>query len=348
MWFDPISTLLFTLGFAKVIFDRLGMQKGERYPAMVVIGIAFSISIAFGMTPISHPLPLLALGVYREITGSSINFVTYMALGIPVGLVCFAGMLAILRFVVNPDMKKITDADLDALFGGRPEPMKKREKMTVTVAIFVFGCWLLAGFLNVFAANSALAVFFGRITTLSPAIVGVALLSMLHADGEPLMSFEKGMRNGIDWTSVVLLSALFMLGNGLVEPTTGFSASIVGVMGPFIKSDLSSFAIMFVIMLVITLLTNVLNNIPVVMLMLSVCIPLASTLDMSPMSITLLITIVGEMAFATPSAFPTITIIYGDDWTQPKMIFRCGVIVMLWCLLVMTALGYPLAKMMFA
>lgn len=347
MWFDPTATLVFTLGFTKAIFEKLGFQKGEKYPAMVVIGIAFSICIAFGMTPISHPLPILALGVYQNITGASINFVTYMALGIPVGLVCFVGLLAILRFMVKPDMKKLEDADLGSLVEQNPAPMKKREALTAGVAFVVFGCWLLMGFLNVFAAGSAIAGFFNRITTLMPAIMGVVLLCMIRVDGAPLMPFEKGMRNGISWNIIVLLAALFMLGNGLAEATTGFNASIASFMRPFIGSGISSFAIMLLIMLVIILLTNVLNNIPVVMLMLSVCVPMAAELGMHPLSIALLITISGEMAFATPSAFPAITMIYGDEWTQPKLIFRCGVIVMLWCLLIMAAVGYPLARLMF-
>lgn len=347
MWFDPTATLVFTLGFAKPIFEKLGMQKGEKYPAMVVIGICFSICIAFGMTPISHPLPILALGVYQKMTGDAINFVTYMGFGIPVGLICFAGMLAILRFIVKPDMGKLENTDLSTLVSEKSEPMGKRELYTVIIALVVFGSWLLSGFLNVFAAGKPAALFFNKITTLMPAILGVVALSMVQVDGKPLMPFEKGMKAGITWSIIVLLAALFMLGNGLAEGTSGFNATIAGVMGPFINSGVSKYFIMAIIMLVIILLTNILNNIPVVMLMLSVCIPLASSLGLSPLAVALLITVAGEMAFALPAAFPIVTMIYGDDWTQPKMIFRCGITVMIWTFLVMAFIGYPLAKLMF-
>ena len=346
LWFDPTATLLFSLGFAKAIFRELGMEKGENWPAMVVIGIAFSICIAFGMTPISHPLPILALGVYQNITGNTINFVTYMAMGIPVGLICFAGMLFILRRIVKPDMSKLEKADLSSL-AKEVAPMGTRERLTVVIALLVFGCWLLAGFLNVFAPKSGLAGFFNSVTTLAPAILGTVLLCLIRVDGKALMPFEQGMRNGISWNVVVLLSALFMLGNALALPTVGFNATIAGVVGPFIHSGASKFLIMFVIMLVIILLTNILNNIPVVMLMLSVCIPLSEALGLSPLAVCLLITISGEMAFAVPSAFPAITIIYGDDWTRPQLIFRCGVVVMCWCLLIMATVAYPLAKALF-
>lgn len=347
LWFDPTASLLFSLGFTKAIFEKLGMKKGEDYPAMVVIGIAFSICIAFGMTPISHPLPILGLGVYQKITGSPINFVTYMALGIPIGIVCFIGMLFIIRFIIKPDMIKLQNADLGSVVASKAEPMSLRECLTVTVSLAVFACWLMDGFLKAFAPASPMTAFFNQITTLTPAIVGVVLLAAIRVDGQPLMPFEKGMRGGVAWSMIVLLAALFMLGNGLAEATTGFNATIVSVMGPFINGGASKYLIMCVIMLVIVLLTNVLNNIPVVMLMLNVCVPLAAALNLSSLSVALLIIISGEMAFAVPSAFPAITIIYSDEWTKPKLIFRCGVVVMVWCLFITATVGYFLARMMF-
>ena len=134
------------------------------------------------------------------------------------------------------------------------------------------------------------------------------------------MPFEKGMRGGVAWSMIVLLAALFMLGNGLAEATTGFNATIIGVMGPFINGGTSKYLIMLVIMMVIVLLTNIFNNIPVVMMMLNVCIPLAPALNLNSLSVALLIIISGQMAFAVPSAFPAITIIYSDDWAKPKII----------------------------
>lgn len=346
LWFDPSATLLFAFGFVKPIFAKLGFEKGEKWPAMVVTGIAFSICIAFGMTPISHPLPILALGVYQNMTGNVINFVTYMALGIPVGLVCFIGMLLILRFMVKPDMKKLENVNYDELIE-KPTPMSRREQATVGIAGFVFGCWLLAGFLSAFASGAALTKFFNSITTLMPAIVGVVLLSCIHVDGKPLMPFEKGMRGGVQWSMAVLLAALFMLGNALTQGTTGFNATIAGVMGPFINSGISGYVIMVIIMTVVILLTNVLNNIPVVMLMLSVCIPLSGALGLDPLAVTLLITVSGQMAFAMPSAFPAITMTYSDEYAKPRIIFTSGIVVMLWCMLVMACIAYPMAKVMF-
>jgi sodium-dependent dicarboxylate transporter 2/3/5 len=147
LWFDPMATAVFSLGFAKEIFTRLGFKKGDSWPSIVIIGIAFSISISFGMTPVSHALPILALGVYQNMTGASINFLTYMSLGIPIGAVCFAGLLVFLRFFTRPDMSRIKEADLNKIISERPGKMTSREGLTLFIALCVFSCWLLAGLL---------------------------------------------------------------------------------------------------------------------------------------------------------------------------------------------------------
>lgn len=144
LWFDPNATVVFSLGFAKEIFTRLGFKKGDSWPSIVIIGIAFSISISFGMTPISHALPILALGVYQNMTGASINFVTYMSMGIPIGAACFAGLLVFLRFFTKPDMSKIKEADLNKVISEHPEPMTKSERLTVFITLSGV-CLLAAG-----------------------------------------------------------------------------------------------------------------------------------------------------------------------------------------------------------
>jgi sodium-dependent dicarboxylate transporter 2/3/5 len=347
LWFDPIATAVFSLGFAKEIFTRLGFKKGDSWPSMVIIGIAFSISISFGMTPISHSLPIIALGVYQNMTGASINFVTYMSLGIPVGAVCFAGFLVFLRFFTRPDMSKIKDADLNKVISERPGPMTKSELLTICIALCVFACWLLSGLLNVVAADSQLALFLNKITITMPAIVGVILLAMIKVDGEPLLNFEYGMRKGVTWNVVMLMAGLFLLGNCFAQRTTGFNDAISLFLAPFVNSGLSGFVIMFVMITVIIILTNFLNNIPVVMLLLSVGIPMASSIGLNPLSVALLITLAGEMAFATPSAFGIIAFIYGDEWAEPKRIFKYGLVMMLWSIAVVSLIGIPLARVLF-
>jgi sodium-dependent dicarboxylate transporter 2/3/5 len=180
-----------------------------------------------------------------------------------------------------------------------------------------------------------------------PAIIGVILLAMIKVDGEPLMNFEFCMKNGIAWNVVMLMAGLFLLGNCFAQQTTGFNDAILSFLVPFVNSGLSSFIIMSVMIAVIIILTNFFNNIPVVMLLLSVGIPTASSIGLSPLSIALIITIAGEMAFATPSAFGVIAFVYGDEWAEPKRIFKYGLIMMLLSILVVISIGIPLAGILF-
>jgi sodium-dependent dicarboxylate transporter 2/3/5 len=256
-------------------------------------------------------------------------------------------LLVFFRFFTKPDMSKIKDADLNKLVSEHPEPMSKSERLTIFIALSVFVCWLLTGLLNVVATDSQIALFFNKITIVMPAIAGVMLLAMIKVDGEPLMNFEFGIRNGITWNVVMLMAGLFLLGNCFAQRTTGFNDAISGFLVPFVNSSLPGFIIMFIMITVIIILTNFFNNIPVVMLLLSVGIPMASSIGLNPLSVALIITIAGEMAFASPSAFGTIAFIYGDEWTEPKKIFKYGLVMMLLSIIVVSLIGIPLAGVLF-
>ena len=80
-------TVLFVLYFAlaKEIYSLNGLKPGDDYARMLMIGTAIMTSISCAMTPIAHTFPLMAIGYYEAATGLTINWLKYMAIGIPAG-----------------------------------------------------------------------------------------------------------------------------------------------------------------------------------------------------------------------------------------------------------------------
>ncbi len=347
LFFDPLATIVFCVGFSGEMFTRIGYKKGDSYPCAVTICMAFAAMIAYGMTPISHPLPIMALGVYQNMTGSSMSFVEYMAAGIPTGLVCFAVLILIFKVFMKPDMTLLRKADFKELVSAERRPLGLREKLTVIVCLAVMGCWLLFGLLETIAPGTSITLFCSKLTTVTPALVGVAVLALLRVEGKPLMSVEYGLKNGVTWNVLLLLAGLLMTGNALSQATTGFPALLHMILDPLLSAGLPPFIILALISAMGVICTNFLNNIPVVMLLLAACIPLAEPLGISAAAITFLITYSGQMAFAAPSSFAAIAYLYGVDWAKPKSIFKYGCILMLGCFLVIATVGYFLARIIF-
>lgn len=347
LFFDPLATIVFCVGFSGEMFKRIGYKKGDTYPCAVTISMAFAAMIAYGMTPISHPLPIMALGVYQNMTGNSMAFVQYMAAGIPTGLVCFVILILLFKILMKPDMTLLEKADFKELVSQECKPMTLREKLTVIVCLAVMVCWLLFGLLEAIAPGTPVTLFCSRLTTVTPALVGVAVLALLRVEGKPLMSIEHGLKNGVTWNVLLLLAGLLMTGNALSQATTGFPALLRMILDPLLNAGLSPFVILALVVAMGVICTNFLNNIPVVMLLLAACIPLAEPLGVTAAAITFLITFAGQMAFAAPSSFAAIAYLYGVDWAKPKQIFKYGCILMLGCILIIATVGYFMAGIVF-
>ena len=290
---------------------------------------------------------ITGMGMIQGMTGAPINIVSYMLVGVPVGVVCFAGMYLVLRYGYKADMSQFQNVDILALVGEKAEPMSKREKATTAIFAAVVICWLAAGFLNIFAPESGAAGFFNQISLIMPALAGVAAMLVLRVDGRPLLDFEKACRGGVTWSIILLIATVMMLGTVLSESTTGFTATVGEILQVLLSGGLSAFLVLFLIAAVIIVLTNFFNNVPVMILFLTVCVPLADSIGTTGLAVGTIILIAAEMAFATPAAFATIAMIYADDYVQPKRVLKYGMIVMVWTVLAVGLLAYPLASIVF-
>ena len=346
-WLDTVTTFVFFAGFAHTLLEQMGFKRGESYPCLLIMGLAFSVNIAFAMTPISHGSIITGMGMIQGMTGAPINIVSYMLVGVPVGVVCFAGMYLVLRYGYKADMSQFQNVDILALVGEKAEPMSKREKATTAIFAAVVICWLAAGFLNIFAPESGAAGFFNQISLIMPALAGVAAMLVLRVDGRPLLDFEKACRGGVTWSIILLIATVMMLGTVLSESTTGFTATVGEILQVLLSGGLSAFLVLFLIAAVIIVLTNFFNNVPVMILFLTVCVPLADSIGTTGLAVGTIILIAAEMAFATPAAFATIAMIYADDYVQPKRVLKYGMIVMVWTVLAVGLLAYPLASIVF-
>lgn len=346
-WLDTTTTFVFFAGFAHALIEQIGFKKGDKYPSMLIMGIAFAVNIAFAMTPISHGSIITGMGMIAGMAGGPINIVNYMLVGVPVGVVCFIGMYCVFRFLFKVDFTPFEQVDLTKLVGEKGEPFGKREKATTVIFLLVVLCWLVAGFLNIFAPASSAAAFFNMISLIIPALAGVLVMLVIRVEGRALLDFEKAAKGGVNWSIMLLIATVMMLGTVLSLQTTGFTATVGSYLQPIINSGISPFVFMLAISALIIILTNFFNNVPMMILFLSVCVPVAGSLGASGHAVGSIVLIAAEMAFATPAAFATIAMIYADEHVQRKDVFKYGMIVMIWTIIVVGLLAYPIASAVF-
>jgi solute carrier family 13 (sodium-dependent dicarboxylate transporter), member 2/3/5 len=342
LFLDPVPVTAFFMAFSNKIFKELGYEKTDRYPHMVTLALAFSINIAGGMTPISHPLAILGLGIYQSAVGESISLLTYMMYGVPTGLIIFAALMLVLRIFFKPDMSKFKDFNVKNVLE-EVKPMELKEKITVAVFFAVVILWILPGVLTMILPGSPVGAFLSKMGSTFPAVIAVVLLSIVEVDNKPVLNLKEAFTKGMSWGVIFLVGAAVLLGGAVTKESVGLTQFIVQNIVP-IADVLPTYLIVLLIAALTSVMTNFSSNVTTVVLMTGVAISIALGADnLSVFAITLLTTFTGALAYCVPASFASIAVLYGEEYSHGNTIFKYGLITVAITTLVVAFIGYPIA-----
>ena len=168
MFMSPTVLFVVLIPILEQIFEISGIQKGEKVGKLLYIGMAFAVSISSGMTPIAHVFPILAL----KTAGLTIDYLSYMAFAIPVGLLVFGLMLLMFRVFLKPDVSKLQNLDTTEIKNQLP-PMDLREKLILSIFVFVLFLWITP---SICLNNLVFTIILFSVTLFTIALFGVKIL----------------------------------------------------------------------------------------------------------------------------------------------------------------------------
>lgn len=345
LFLDVLPAQFFMLGVAHEMFCLFGFKKGEHWPKIIVVGITFTVILGFAMTPICHPLPILFMGIFSAISGTPVNFLSYMLLGIPLGFIIWIIMFLWFRFVVKPDMSKFENVDFSVIEDKRPGPMDKREKTVVVVSLLVVLAWLLPGFMSFLAPNSAFYAFMNELTGTAPLLLGIVALCIIRFEGKPLLNLADAFSK-IAWVPVLLLAGIMMVASALGEETTGIPAFIATYVVP-LADGMSPFAIVAIIGILSCVITNIANNVPAGIIFISVGTPMAMAAGINPILVAMAVSIGANLAYTIPPAYAPIGVAYADEYGGAGVTLRNGLFMTVVSCAVIGLLLYPLGVLIF-
>lgn len=337
---SPTVLFVVFLPILEKINELLNLKKGGKIGHILMIGLAFSVSISSGMTPIAHIFSIMAMGFYNTATGLTISYGHYMAFAVPVGIICLIFLLLVFRFILNPDMSEIKNIDLNTLKEDLA-PMDKKEKTVLAVFCLVIALWILPGLLkNIFPVM----ITINKMGTAMPPILGVILYSIISFDGKPLLNFAEGMKKGVQWSSIIMAAGTLAVGSAMTHSNVALSAYIIETLNPILR-DINPVLLILAFTLWACIQTNFSSNMVTVTVVTTVAIPLiqASGGIVSCPAIVAIIGMISSYAFATPPAMPHIAMAIGSEWTDAKSILKYGFILMIISMVVTVVIGYPIA-----
>jgi di/tricarboxylate transporter len=152
-----------------------------------------------------------------------------------------------------------------------------------------------------------MAVMVAIILAFAFGLWNIAIVSLIGASIMILsgcMPYREALR-GIDWNTLVILSAAQALGLGLTASGAGqlIADAVVGAFG----SDLSPWAVLCIFVALATILTNLASNTALVVMLVPIVMSVADGLGADPTSWAIVVTIACNLAVGTPIGTPAVT-----------------------------------------
>ncbi|MBQ0017149.1 MAG: anion permease [Clostridiales bacterium] len=338
LFISPSVLFVILLPILNQIFEIAKIEKGEKIGKMLMMGLAFTVSISSGMTPIAHVFPILALNAANV----QVSYGIYMLFAIPVGLIVFGLMLLSFRFILKPDTTKLNNIDLSQMKNELPK-VNKEEIISLCVFLFVILLWvgisLTQNFANEFYTN-----YLKQYANALPPILGTLILCIVRVDKKPLLKIDDAFKNGVPWSSLVMCAGTLALSSALTNKSIGIQT----VLENSLQTALAGVpAILLLIIFVVwaTVQTNVSSNMVTAQLVSSVAAIVLASSTLSIPAVASIIGMLSAFAFATPPSMPHIAIAIGSDYANTKDMLLYGGILMLIAIIISCVVGYPLASL---
>ncbi|MBA7698727.1 Sodium-dependent dicarboxylate transporter SdcS [subsurface metagenome] len=276
--------------------------------------------------------------------GYTISFPQWMLFGIPMGLLVLLMVLGTFRYVVRPDVSKITGMTTEYIreTAGKMGAMKLEEKLALGIFLMVVVCWMLPG-----AGVPGVSACLNKMGFAIPALVGACLLCLIRVKNQPVLSFEQWMTGGVEWGSTILCAAIMVIGVALGNPETGIPQLLTDIFQP-IAMAVPFYVFLLISVFWVTTQTNIMSNLVSQTLVYTIMVPAAAAAGVGNMAaLGTTICAASSKAFVLPSATTTSAIVIGSGWVSVKFMARYGLYLIIPVTLVFTFICYPLCVLIF-
>ncbi|HEY9092211.1 DASS family sodium-coupled anion symporter [Parasphingorhabdus sp.] len=210
MFISNTSSTLIMIPIAVAALVAGGVRDGETkgFAGALIMGVAFSASIGGLGTLVGSPTNAIAAGLINRTLGTNIDFLTWMAFGLPIVILGLPVSMVIL-IIVQKVGKNSFDGERAKAVIGSPGPWSLPEKRVVPVVAFVVLGWLLLPQIKLLLPAGA--VHDGTI-----AVLGGLLLFMLpDGTGRNLLNWDEADR--APWGVIMLFGGGLALASGITE-----------------------------------------------------------------------------------------------------------------------------------
>ncbi|KHT64533.1 Anion transporter [Photobacterium gaetbulicola] len=312
MWISNTATTAMMLPLVLGVLNKVNAKSERSTYVFVLLGIAYCASIGGIATVVGSPPNAIAAA---EV---GLSFTEWMAFGLPVSIVLLPVTVALLYFMLKPNLNHTFELD--------HKPVEWNNGKLATLVIFAITVllWIFSKPINGMLGG------FKSFDTL----VALAAIVML---GASRVVQWKDIEKSTDWGVLLLFGGGICLSN--VLKATGTSVFLAHSLSGFLEQAGLFFTILVVAGFVV-FLTEFASNTASAALLVPVFATVAEALGVSPVILSALIAVAASCAFMLPVATPPNAIVFGSGHIKQSDMMKVGIYLNILCIAVLSALAY--------
>jgi solute carrier family 13 (sodium-dependent dicarboxylate transporter), member 2/3/5 len=329
MWISNTATAAMMYPIALAIGALFGRDAaGDHTRTALMLGVAYAASIGGMATLIGTPPNLVVAASMKELTGESVSFAEFLALGLPIALVLVPACWALLVFVcfrgratLGAGAGELLRSRLEALGPVRGGEARVLAVFLATaVAWFVrepkaFGAFRVPGLTDV-------------LPQLSDAAIGVAAAVALFV--VPGRARDGAVRPLLTWAEArqIPWDVLLFFGGGLTLAAALERHGLTAWMGSALEGLAGAPPVVIYLGVAVTVLvlSELASNLAVAAMTMPVAVALAQTVGLDPVVMMLVAGFASSTGFALPVATPPNAIVFGSGQVSIRQMARAGLL----------------------
>ncbi|GEK14625.1 transporter NadC family protein [Aliivibrio fischeri] len=308
MWISNTATTAMMLPLVLGVLNKVNSKSGHNTYVFVLLGIAYCASIGGISTIVGSPPNAIAAA---EV---GLSFTEWMAFGVPVTLVLLPTTVALLYFMLKPNLNEVFELNRE------PIAWDKGKVVTLMIFALTVTLWIFSKPINAMLGG------FSKFDTL------VALMAIILVGFARVVQW-KDIEKTTDWGVLLLFGGGICLSN--ILKATGTSTFLAHSLSDI----LSQAGILFTILTVaafVVFLTEFASNTASAALLIPVFASVAEALGISPVVLSAMIAISASCAFMLPVATPPNAIVFGSGHIKQSEMMRVGIYLNLVCIVILT------------
>ncbi len=336
-WISATATTVIMLPVALAVVATV-KDEGQRtrLGKCLVLAVVYAATLGVLSTIIATPPNAVFADISPELLGFEVGFGQWMLIGVPMAAVGLVLCWAYLVYVVAP----IRDVSLDE--GSRVVEERLRARGPITRDEKVVGIVFVLTVVAWVSRSLFWADLLPNVSNMTISLFSAVVLFLLPS--------EKGGRL-LDWETAVKLpwSVLLLIAGGLAL-AFGFGALGIDVWiagGLDFLGELPAIAAVAIMAAITIVVAEVMSNAATAALLIPIAAPLAEAVGVSPLQLTMAVTLAASFGFTLPVASPSNAVALSTGHITPTQLAKAGLPMNLLGIILVTIAVYTIVPLIF-